>query len=508
MDRLSDRIDQSRRNFLRTATAAGALSCMAPGALNAFAGGSVKPNIILIMTDDQGYGDLGCYGSQRLNTPNIDTMADEGVRFTDFYSAAAVCTPARMGLLTGCYPARVGWEGWVLGHHISTDKGLNPDEVTIAEVLKTAGYATTCIGKWHVGEQQPFLPANQGFDSYYGILKSNDQATKLYRDTTVIEDPYDQRYLTSNFTDEAVTYIQDNKDRPFFLYLPHTAPHFPLKPHPDWEGKSDAGAYGDIVEQVDWSVGRILAALKQHNIDDNTLVIFTSDNGPRGLPEGTSYPLRGKKWESREGGVRMPCVMRWPGTIPAGRTSDDIISMMDLLPTCAHIAGVSLDSVLPAQNTIDGINQWDVIRGAPSPANRREEILYWDGYGEFAAIRSGKWKYSVSGALHDLSEDINESQNLASQNQAVVDELSARATALHGEVTGSVRPMGDVNLHNWDTSTQLINRLRSTGFLPRSRAAGSRTFDLTGRNTGAGNTGPFGIKINSEENHVKKRLEF
>ena len=339
------------------------------------------PNIVLIFTDDQGYQDIGCFGSPLIKTPNLDRMAEEGVRLTDFYSANSVCSPSRAALLTGCYPNRVGVTGVLFPRHST---GLNPSETTIAEILGERGYATACFGKWHLGHKKPFLPTNHGFDSYFGIPYSNDMSidptmaisatvrwregasleqfrkskpkknwVPLFENGQVVEYPADQTTLTQRYTERALAFIESNKERPFFLYLPHTMPHIPLFASDGFRGKSARGPYGDTIEEIDDSVGQILAALDRHSIADKTLVIYTSDNGPwklTGGRGGSAYPLRGYKFSTYEGGMRVPCIMRWPSKIPAGSVCREIAATIDLLPTLSRLAGCEL----PTDVVIDG----------------------------------------------------------------------------------------------------------------------------------------------------------
>lgn len=404
-----------------------------------------RPNVILIVTDDQGYRDVGCFGHPSIKTPVLDKMAAEGVRLTDFYAAASVCTPTRMALLTGCYPRRVGWPGYVLGYRISHDKGLHPDEVTMAEVFKSAGYATGCVGKWHVGKHAPFLPTNQGFDGYYGIPYSNNMSPKvLIRGTEVVESPFDNRMLTEQFTDKALAFIEKQNDRSFFLYLPYSAPHFPVQPHPDWKGKSAFGPYGDVIEELDWSIGRILKSLKKKRLDQKTLVIFITDNGPERKEQASALPLRGFKWDAYEGSHRVPCIMRWPGHIKPGTASHNVVSMIDLLPTLAHVANIDLDNVIPEGRKIDGLQLWDAIRARPG-AKTREYLLFWHGQGRPMAIRSGKWKlFPEQKTLYDLSTDVSETTNVAGNNPEIVKQLSAKYDELLQEIEANIRPMADI----------------------------------------------------------------
>ena len=321
-------------------------------------------NVVLIFCDDLGYGDLGCYGSTVNRTPNIDRLAAEGRRFTDFYSSSPVCTPSRASLMTGCYPRRVGLHEDATGHWVlipRSRRGLNPEETTLPEILKTAGYATACIGKWHLGDQVQHLPIAHGFDKYFGIPYSNDmqQAGRgdpplpLVEQVTVIEAPADQTQLTQQYTREAVEFIESHQREPFFLYLPHTFPHLPLHASERFLGKSRNGRYGDSVEEIDWSTGEILECLKRLGLKDNTMVIFTSDNGSNGRNGGSNAPLAGRKGSTMEGGMRVPMVVRLPGIIPAGTVCSELATTMDLLPTLASFAKGKMPTHehLPLANT-------------------------------------------------------------------------------------------------------------------------------------------------------------
>ena len=392
-----------------------------------------KPNIVVIMADDLGYGDLGIYGATLINTPHLDRMANEGMRLDSFYASANTCTPSRGGLLTGRYPIRLDLVMDVA--RPTNNIGLSPDEITIAEALQAEGYRTAMIGKWHLGHQPERSPIHNGFDEFYGLLHSNDMhPLELYRGEQVIEDPVDQSTLTERYTAEAVRFIEANKDQPFFLYVPHTFPHAPLYVSDQFEGQSDAGLYGDVVEELDWSTGEILATLDRLGLDDNTLVIFTSDNGP--WMEGSAGHLRDRKGVSWEGGSRVPFIARWPSVIPAGQTSDEPVMNIDLFPTLLALAGGDL----PTDRVIDGKNIMPVLRdGAPSP----HEALFLFQNDRIAGVRSGQWKlvlesnylsaitrfdhedsqFGNEGLLFDLARDPSESFSYARENPDVMARL-------------------------------------------------------------------------------------
>jgi len=445
--------NMDRRNFLK-ALGLGAASLAMPGCLNASqrtsrAGEERPPNFIIIFCDDLGYGDLGCFGSKKHRTPNIDQMAAEGMRFTSFYVTSGVCTPSRSSLMTGCYPRRVNMHQSARGEWVLfpvAAKGLNPKEITIAEVLKRAGYATACIGKWHLGDQPQFLPTKQGFDYYFGIPYSNDMGAKqrkqnpplpLMQNEKVIEAPADQTTLTKRYTEQAIKFIATSKDRPFFLYLPHTMPHNPVHSSERFRGKSANGGYGDCVEEIDWSTGQLLNTLKALGIDRHTLVIFTSDNGAANRWGGSNLPLSGFKGSTAEGGMREPCVVRWPGKIPAGTACDELSCTMDLLPTFAKLAGTKP----PTDRIIDGRDIWPLMagkKGAKSP----HEAFYYYFRDQLQAVRCGKWKLhlprkqsrrgskpppQLPARLYDLNVDIAEKSSLADTHPDVVQRLLALA---------------------------------------------------------------------------------
>lgn len=424
-----------------------------------------RPNFVVIFCDDLGYGDLGCFGSTRHRTPNIDRLAEEGMRLTSFYSTCGVCTPSRSSLMTGCYPRRVNMHKSARGEWVLfpvANRGLNPDEITIAEVLKTRGYATACVGKWHLGDQPPFLPTEQGFDSYFGIPYSNDMGTTqrrginpplpLLRNNTVIEAPVDQNTITKRYTEEAIRFITANRDKPFFLYLPHTMPHNPVHSSEAFRGKSANKGYGDCVEEIDWSTGRIVQTLKKLDIDDRTLVVFTSDNGAASRWGGSNAPLSGFKGSTMEGGMREPCVVRWPGHVPAGSICDEVSSTIDLLPTFAALAGADV----PNDRIIDGKDIWPLLSAASGARSPHEAFFYYFR-SQLQCVRSGKWKLHLGGKrakpsprLYDLDADIAEKNDVAADNPNVVKRLLALAEKARkdlgdGERAGThQRPAGHV----------------------------------------------------------------
>ncbi|MCX6377798.1 MAG: sulfatase, partial [Armatimonadetes bacterium] len=414
----------SRRDFLRGAAAGAACLGLGGLTLDAFGKSEKPPNFIVIFCDDLGYQDVGCFGSPLISTPNVDRMASEGMKFTDFYSAAPVCTPSRAALMTGCYPLRVSLPTVISYKH---NIGINPNEITIAELLKARGYATACIGKWHLGWQKQFLPTRHGFDYYYGLPYSNDMTygdgkVPLIRGEEIIEQPAVLETLTERYTDEAISFITKNRNRPFFLYLPHTFPHTPLAASERFKGKSKRGLYGDVVECLDWSTGRILDTLKDLGLDENTLVVFTSDNGPwliRGQDGGSALPLRSGKGSTWEGGMREPCIMRWPGRIPAGTSCSEISSVMDLCPTLARLAGAQM----PSDRIIDGKDILPLMTGASGAKSPHEAFFYYRQE-QLQAVRSGKWKLvlahrdmndkvDVPQALYDLKADIGETTDVS-----------------------------------------------------------------------------------------------
>ncbi|MEW6302937.1 MAG: sulfatase [Verrucomicrobiota bacterium] len=453
---------------------------------------AAQPNFIFINIDDLGYADIGPFGSTKNRTPNLDRMAKEGRRLTCFY-AAPVCSPSRSALMTGCYPKRALPIPGVLFPGGAV--GLNPEERTVAELLKDAGYATGCIGKWHLGDQPPFLPTRQGFDYYLGIPYSNDMGTAedgsksnlgdkvpeprlanltgedetgkrgrnqpplpLLENEQVIDRVKQdgQQDIVERYTAAAVKFIRDHKSEPFFLYLPHTAVHFPIYPGKKWAGKSPNGIYSDWVEEVDWSVGRVLDTVRELKLDKNTLVIFTSDNG--GTQRAVNAPLRGFKGSTWEGGMRVPTIAWWPGKVPAGTASDEITGMFDILPTLVKLGG----GKLPAGRKLDGGDIWPILAGQSGARSPHDVFYFYRGF-KLEAIRSGPWKlhFAVTPAggkkkadapklqLFNLASDIGETTDVADKNPDVVKHLQTLADATSTDLARDgigpgCRPLGRV----------------------------------------------------------------
>jgi len=390
---------QSRREFLGGVTAWTALRAESATA-------SLPPNFIILFADDLGYGDLGCYGSPMIRTPNLDRMAEEGMRFTSFYAAASVCTPSRVGLLTGRYAVRAGQPG---NTGPDTIGGLPLGEILLPQVLKSRGYRSMIVGKWHLGFQpKEYLPTSRGFDAWFGLPYSNDMIPPwvktrrplcLYRDAEPIEELTDQSQLTPRSTEEALRFIRSSRDRPFFLYLAYSMPHLPLSAPAQWLGRSRGGLYGDVIELLDWSVGQILRTLKEEGLDARTMVLFTSDNGPwHNLPArmlakgvepwhtGSKGPLRGAKGTTYEGGFRVPCIVRWPEVVKPRQVCFEMASALDLFPTLARAAGATM----PQDRVYDGVDLMPLLRdGKPSPRTR---FYYFLGK-TLEAVREGPWKY-------------------------------------------------------------------------------------------------------------------
>lgn len=435
------------------------------------------PNVVIIFTDDQGYADVGCFGARGFETPHLDRMAREGMRFTSFYVAQAVCGASRAALLTGCYPNRIGMLG--APNHRATH-GIHPDEELIPELLRERGYATAMFGKWHLGHREPFLPLQNGFDEYFGLPYSNDmwpfhpETPNAYPPLPLIEGNQtiahnpDQTQLTTWYTERAVAFIRRHRTQPFFLYVAHNMPHVPLHVSEKYRGHSEQGLYGDVIEEIDWSVGQILQAVKDCQIDEQTLVIFTSDNGPwlsYGNHAGSAAPLREGKGTTWEGGVREPCIMRWPGKIPAGSECAELAATIDLLPTIVRLTGAR-----PPRNRIDGLNIWPLMSGDPHARTPHEAYYYYWGR-ELQAIRSGDWKLhfphtyrSLTGTpgrdgkpggytqqrcgleLYDLSQDIGETTNVADQHPDIVRRLEALAEAARDDLGDQLRNRKGANV--------------------------------------------------------------
>ncbi|TWU44802.1 Arylsulfatase [Rubripirellula tenax] len=477
---------------------------------NAAAPTERKPNAIVILADDLGYGDLSCYGADDIATPSIDRMASEGMKFNSFY-VSPVCSPTRAALMTGSHSTRVGIGGVLFPRN---SHGLNPDEITLPELLRGQGYATAIIGKWHLGNQDMFQPLNHGFDYWYGtpssnsqgfyptlkryaadcifregytresILELNEAKCPLVLNNIVVEVPADQTQFTQRYTAEAIRFITENKDQPFFVYLAHNMPHIPLHASEKFVGSSKRGIYGDTIQELDWSTGEILRSLKELGLDKNTLVIFTSDNGPNTSTGGSAGPLKGGKGSTLEGGVRVPFIARWPGNIPADTESDEAITCMDLLPTLAKLAG----GKIPSDRVIDGKDIWPLLAGKPDAKSPHEAIFYLRGRG-VQAIRVGDWKYLVedsfdkedtedeveltaeelklprkernaiikerrkgtspkqesSAALYNLKDDLGEQNNLISKHPEIVVRLQKQIENFHKELRKNTRPAGVAN---------------------------------------------------------------
>lgn len=393
------------------------------------------PNIVFIFTDDLGYGDIGCFGAQDIKTPNIDRIADEGIKFTEFYSASPICSPSRAGLLTGRLPVRMGINGVFFPESFT---GMPSDEITIAEMLKEKNYATGIVGKWHLGHHFKYLPLQQGFDSYFGIPYSNDMASVVYmRNNDVEEFQVEQKYITKRYTEEALDFIDKNQKQPFFLYLAHNMPHVPIYASEDFLGTSDRGLYGDVVQEIDWSVGKILKKLEDLKLLENTLVIFSSDNGPWLVMEelgGSAGILREGKQFTFEGGMRVPTVAMWKGKIPQGITYEDLASQMDWFPTFASIANTSISDSIE----IDGKDISQVLFNTGKRVN--DGYLFFTGTNELQAYRKQHWKvkkpyhgntgtpWTQAVAAHDsllidMKNDPGEKNNLYHEFPAIADKL-------------------------------------------------------------------------------------
>jgi arylsulfatase A-like enzyme len=435
------------------------------------------PNIVIILTDDQGYADVGKFGAEGFTTPNLDRMADEGAVFRNFHDAQPICSASRASLMTGCYANRIGLHT-ALGPH--TKIGISDKEVTLAQLLKSRGYATALFGKWHLGDSPQFLPLRHGFDEYFGLPMSCDywpdqkkyfpnlpeqlaakkreypnlpvwDGTNKFREEISLDD---LNHLTTWYTEHAVSFIERNKEHPFFLYLAHNMPHVPLGVSDEFRGKSARGLYGDVIEEIDWSVGQVLAALKRNGLDENTLVIFTSDNGPAldwGNWGGSAKPLREGKTTNWEGGTRVSCIMRWPGRIPSGSDTWDMLMTIDLFPTIAKLAGAELP-----KHKIDGLDVWPIISRQPGAKNPHEAYWFYFKVNDLEAVTTGdgKWKLQLPHTyntlagqpggkdgvpafyshrkieheeLYDLVHDIGETTDVSAQNPEIVKQLEAEA---------------------------------------------------------------------------------
>lgn len=436
---------------------------------------AAKPNIIVILCDNLGNGDIACFNPQtKHRTPNLDRMAAEGRKFTSFYSASGVCTPSRAALMTGCYPRRVGLHISAIGAAVLqpvATRGIHPGEDTMAELLKQNGYATACIGKWHLGDQPDFLPTRNGFDTYFGIPYSEDMVhdkfpeknwppLPLMKDETVIEAPVSAETLTKRLTEAAVKFIDEHRNEPFFLYFPEAGPgsRAVCYPGPEFLGKSANGLYGDSIEELDWSVGEILRAIKDNHLDDNTLVIWTNDNGAvnRNPPQGSNAPYKGMGYSTSEGGQRMPCIARWSGKVPAGTNCTQLCTMMDLLPTIAAITG----SKAPAK-PIDGHDIRPLLFDAKDARSPYDGTgFYYYNVSQLQAVREGDWKLYLplenkgdigknrkksvpqKLALYDVQHDLVEEHEASHQHPEIVQRLlkfagNARQTLGDGEFRGT-----------------------------------------------------------------------
>ncbi len=431
------------------------------------------PNVVLIFTDDQGYHDLGVFGATDIKTPYLDQMAADGVKLTSFYAAQAVCSASRAGILTGCYPNRIGIHNAMMPN---SKKGLHPSETTLAEMLKANGYATGIFGKWHLGDHPDFLPTKHGFDEYFGIPYSNDmwplhprQGTvfnfpplPLYENETVIDTLTDQTNLTTQITERSVKFINKNKDKPFFLYVPHPQPHVPLNVSDKFRGKSERGLYGDVIMEIDWSVGQILNALKENGLEENTIVMFSSDNGPwlaYGNHAGSAFPLREGKGTAWEGGQREPFIIRYPNKLKAGGVVDVPVMAIDVLPTIAALTG----SKLP-EKIIDGKNVWSVITGE-SNKSPQEAYFFYYRINELFGVRYQNWKLyfphryrtmdgqkpgkdGVPGSyafidlkeiqLYNVADDISETNNVAEEYPEVVEKIKSIADGMRSRLGDSL----------------------------------------------------------------------
>ena len=448
------------------------------------------PNVVIIFTDDQGYADVGVFGAKGFRTPNLDQMAADGVTFTNYYAAQAVCSASRAALLTGCYPNRIGIHN-ALGP--DNTHGINVTETTLAEMLKGIGYKTAIYGKWHLGHHKKFLPTRHGFDEWFGIPYSNDMwpfhpqqgpifnfpDLPLYENETVIDTLLEQSQLTTQIMERSVDFINRNKDNPFFLYVPHPQPHVPLFVSEKFKGKSEKGLYGDVIMELDWSVGQILDALKDNGLEENTMVIFTSDNGPwlsYGNHAGSAYPLREGKGTAWEGGQREPFIIKYPDSLVAGKTIDAPMMAIDLLPTIAEVTGAQLP-----EKTIDGRSAWRLLKGQDSQSPQ-EAYFYYYRVNELFGVRYGEWKLyfphryrTMEGGkpgkdglpgnyvymdieeieLYNLENDPSETRNVAKEHPEIVEKIKTLGDAMRSR-------LGDSLLHMEGTETREPGRLNET----------------------------------------------
>lgn len=375
---------------------------------------SLKPNVILIMADDLGYRDLSSYGHPSIKTPVLDKLAAGGMRLTNFHAGASVCTPSRMALLTGAYPVRLGWTQGVAGYLMGPKDGMASEALTIAEIFRSEGYATGISGKWHIGRLPGSRPGDQGFDSSYYIPMSNNQIDEIWRGNEIEVKPTENRMLTEMFTTEAKRFIRENHKKPFFLYLAHTAPHFPVIAHPDWKGHSKFGEYGDVVEELDARIGEVLKLVDELELTENTIVVFISDNGPQKGQKASALPFRGKKWSALEGGTRVPGIISWPGKIPAGKTSDALIGAIDLLPSLSRAAYIDWKKHTKGKPPVDGLDVWQTLLGK-GENHPRTELLHWHGKeAKPQAFTSGDWKifFDRRNALEGLGAGGNSKEQI------------------------------------------------------------------------------------------------
>jgi arylsulfatase len=442
--------------------------------VNGFAGQNIAyPNIIIILADDLGYSDIGCFGAKRFKTPHLDNLAAEGIRLTSFYVSSPVCSPSRAALMTGSFHPRVGIQDVL---YPNSNIGINSNVMTIGEIVKQRGYKTAIIGKWHLGDQVKFLPGNHGFDYYFGLPYSNDMSSNqknnhrkselrfpplpLVRDDNIVEYEPDQSQLVSRYTNEAIRFIEKCKGAPFLLYFAHNAPHVPLFLSKSWKGATGNGIYADVIAEIDWSVGMILSTLKKLNLDDNTLIIFTSDNGPWkvfGNHGGTCEPLRGSKGTTWEGGIRVPFIARWPKKIAPDSFSDQPVATIDILPTIANLIGAKLP-----EHKIDGKDIWIIMSGEKISKSPHDSLFFYNGLNELQAMRAGKWKIHFPHSyidvkkagkdglpgtyetrrtgleLYDLSIDISEKKNVALQYPEIIANMQEKAESIRKDLGDSL----------------------------------------------------------------------